>query len=116
MSPCATARKTGGASSSSMTAVIATLSEAMKRRSARNDALPWTSAAAALMIMMIGASTSIASENATPNAARLNLASGNRAISAVRNGPSSDIISHVAASGSQNTAMRRVVSCVPVAS
>ena len=38
---------------------------------------------------------------ATPQAARLNLGSGSRAIMAARNGPSAAIMSHVAARGAQ---------------
>ncbi len=53
---------------------------------------------------------SSANENATPYAARLNFGSPRRAITAARNGPSTDIISQVAASGAQNTKIRRSVS------
>jgi hypothetical protein len=60
-----------------------------------------TSVVAALNIMITGASITNAKEKATPYAARLNLGSGNLAISAERNGPSTDIINHVAARGSQ---------------
>ena len=57
------------------------------------------------MSMMTGASMRMASANATPWAARLNLGSASRAMRAARNGPSIAIITHVAASGSQKKKM-----------
>jgi hypothetical protein len=53
--------------------------------------------------MIIGASAIKAKENATPNAARLNLGPGSRAIIAVKKGFSTAIINHVAANGYQKT-------------
>ena len=63
----------------------------------------------AVSSIMIGDSTSHASENATPYAARLNAASGMRAMIAATYGPSADIISHVAARGSQKTRIVRML-------
>ena len=79
----------------------------MKRRSARKLGASSTSAVEALISMMTGDSTMIAKANATPNAARLGAASGSRAMIAARYGPSIAIISHVPASGSQKTKIRR---------
>ncbi len=58
---------------------------------------------------MTGASNINASEKAIPYAARLYFGSANLAIRAERNGPSTDIINQVAASGSQNL---NIVFCV----
>ena len=71
-----------------------------------------TRAVDADMIIMIGASTIRAKENATPYAARLNLGSAILAITAAISGPSVDIISHVAANGSQNL---KISFCVGIA-
>ncbi|MND02945.1 hypothetical protein D3C83_225350 [compost metagenome] len=57
---------------------------------------------------MIGASAIQASANATPYAARLSTASGIRATIAAMYGPSTDIMSHVAASGAQKRIIVRV--------
>jgi hypothetical protein len=61
------------------------------------------------MSMITGASIRIASANATPWAARLNVGSGSRAITAARNGPSVAIMTQVAAKGAQKRAMLRCV-------
>ena len=66
-----------------------------------------TSAVAALINMMTGASIRIASANVTPWAARLNVGSGMRAMTAAMSGPSVAIITHVAAKGAQKRAMLR---------
>jgi hypothetical protein len=60
------------------------------------------------MIMMTGASTRIAMAKATPQAARLYLGSGRRAMTAARKGPYSAIINHVRASGTQKMKIDRV--------
>jgi hypothetical protein len=57
--------------------------------------------------MMTGASMRIATANATPWAARLNVGSGSRAMTAARNGPSDAIITHVAANGAQKKRIDR---------
>ena len=59
--------------------------------------------------MITGASIRIANANATPCAARLNFGSARRAMTAARNGPSTAIIIHVAASGSQNSRIERAL-------
>ena len=69
----------------------------------------FTSAVDALIIIITGASITNAKEKATPNAAKLYFGSGNLAIIATIKGPSIDIISHVAASGSQNLNILEVV-------
>ena len=73
-----------------------------------------TSAVEALMSMMTGASIRIAKAKATPCAARLNLASARRAMTAARNGPSVAIMIQVAASGTQKRKMYRAVRLSPV--
>lgn len=69
----------------------------------RKEAQSFTSAVEALNIMITGASTISAKENATPYAARLNLGSAILAIIADNNGPSVAIIIQVAARGIQKT-------------
>ena len=70
------------------------------------ESLSVTSAVEALIIMIMGDSIRTAKENATPNAARLNLGSANRAIIADSTGPSAAIISQVAARGIQKKKIR----------
>ena len=59
-------RKTGGSRPTAMTTVRTTLSWNANRRSATSDCRSATSALAAVIIMMIGASAMKAKENATP--------------------------------------------------
>jgi hypothetical protein len=93
-----------------MPSVTRALSIFAKRRRPRYDARSRTSAAEAESSIMIGDSISHASDVATPNAARPRAASGIRATIAAMYGPSSAIMNHVAASGSQNRTMPRVES------
>src|SRR5512143_476290 len=58
------------------------------------------------MMRMMGDSRSMANAKATPYAARLNLGSARRAITAAMKGPSRDIIIHVEARGHQNWRIR----------
>ncbi len=99
--------KTGGSRRTPSARVTVALSAWVKVRRRRYDARSVTSAVAALIIMITGASASRAKLKATPNAARLYSGDPSRAMIAVRNGPSTDIISHVAARGSQNWKIRR---------
>ena len=78
----------------------------LRRRNLRRSS---ASAVEALMIMMTGASMRSAKAKATPYAARLKRGSGRRAMTAARNGPSTDIMIQVAASGSQK---RKMAFCV----
>jgi hypothetical protein len=55
--------------------------------------------------MMTGASMMIANEKATPNAARFSVGLGRRAMMAARYGPSTAIMTHVPARGSQKEQM-----------
>ena len=66
------------------------------------------------MIMITGASMSMAKAIATPQAARLSLGSARRAMRAATNGPSAAIMSQVAARGAQKRAMRPAESGVDV--
>ena len=104
---------TGGMMPTRTTAVTPASSRNVNRRSARKDCRSRTSALDAVSSIMIGDSASHASANATPYAARLNAASGIRAMIAATYGPSMAIISHVAANGSQNARMNRVRSGAP---
>ncbi len=80
----------------------------MNRRNRRRESRSRTRAVAAAMIMITGASSSRAKDRDTPNAARLYWGSARRAIRAARNGPSTAIISQVAARGSQKRNTRPV--------
>jgi hypothetical protein len=84
-----------------MTAVVMPFKTKVKFLNLRYEFLSFARAVDALMIMMTGASMNTAKENATPNAARLNLGFASLAMMAARKGPSMAIISHVAASGIQ---------------
>ena len=67
------------------------------------------------MSMMTGPSARIAIAKATPYAARLILGSGSRAMVAARSGPSTAIMSQVAARGDQKRVIRPAVSGAPAA-
>ena len=71
---------------------------------------PVTRAVEALISIIIGASIIMANDPAIPKAARLNFASFNRAMKAMRNGCSKAIISQVSASGPQKIKILRYVS------
>ena len=75
------------------------------------EKLSLTNAVEALIIIITGASIISANANATPYAARLYIGSSNLAINADRKGPSTDIINHVAANGSQKTNIFFDVNC-----
>ena len=93
--------KIGGINPITITRVINTFKMLVNLLNLRNAWPSLTSAVEALMIIIIGASISKASENATPKAARLNLGSGSLAMMAAKKGPSTAIINQVAASGTQ---------------
>jgi hypothetical protein len=104
-----TSRNTLGMRSTTIASVTPTFSVYVKFRSRRNATASVARAVDADMIMMTGASTRIAHAYATPWAARLNLGSARRAMTAASSGPSTDIMSHVAASGTQKRKMDQPV-------
>ena len=76
--------KTGGSSTTNCAPVTSAANPSANRRRARKLAASSTSAVEALISMMTGDSMMMANANATPNAARLAVASGNRAMMAAR--------------------------------
>ena len=100
-------RCTDGTSTTSSNSVANAFSPCANVRSRRYDTASSTSAVEALSSMITGASTSTAIAIATPYAASPSVGSGSRATTAARYGPSTAIITHVAASGAQNAKIPR---------